>query len=302
MRKRNLLLLSLLTVSCLTGFRMFAEDVDLTHLIVNNDFEYVAEDVPHTWNTWKPKSANDNHGYTTFYGWECDLSVLGGDSQGFNKDVENQHGTYGCWIGNNGVFPDLWEFSQIITGLEAGNYKVQCLLSGTKRPTSQRLFANQNVQYFKSETDYEYNQTEGEIATFAGYEDTPADKTLSEMVVYTTIEAGEPLKIGIRTGGTKGDGTIAPSANPAWGWFKVDYFRLTKVDNIPAGISNLEQKFNYHVNNGTLTVHGLGAYVVYNINGVKVAEVDNAEMSVDLMKGIYIVRTLNSSAFKVVVN
>lgn len=303
MRKKNLLVLSLVAVSFLTVPKMFAADEDLTHLIVNNDFEYVAENVPHIWSTWKPKDAATNQGYTEFYGWTCDLDILGGTSQGINTDMENHHGTYGCWIGSSNVFPAFWEFSQTIEGLTAGSYKVQCLLSGTKKPTSQRLFANNNVQYFKSEADYELNQTAGEIATFAGYSDPAFDKTLSEMVVYTTIEEGQPLKIGIRTGGIKGDGTTAASANPAWGWFKVDYFRLTKLDNIPSGINDPEVKVGYFVNNGKLTVKGVDAYVVYNISGAKIAEVvgDAANMSVDLMKGIYIVRPQSSKAFKVVV-
>lgn len=300
--RKILLVLSLIAVFSLTGQKMSAEDVDLTHLIVNNDFEYIAEGVPHIWSTWKPKDAATNQGYTEFYGWTCDLSVLGGTSQGFNMDMENHSGTYGCWIGSSTTFPDFWEFSQTITGLEAGNYKVECLLSGTKKPTSQRLFANENVQYFKSEADYEFNQTPGEIATFAGYADTPADKTLSPMVVYTTIEAGEDMKIGIRTGGIKGDGSTAPSSNPAWGWFKVDYFRLTKVDETHTGINNPEVIADYFVNNGRLTVKGVDAYVVYNINGTKIAEVsDPANMSVDLQKGVYIVRTQNLEAFKLVV-
>ncbi len=291
----------LVAISLLTGIKMYAEDIDLTHLIINNDFEYVAEGVPHTWDTWKPKDPATNQGYTEFYGWECDLEVLGGSSQGINKDVENQHGTYGCWIGSNTGFPELWEFSQTITGLEAGTYKVQCLMSGTKLPTSQRLFANQNVQYFKSEADYENNQTPGEIATFAGYSNPEFDRTLSEMVVYTTIGEGDSLKIGIRTGNKRGDGEVSNSNN--MGWFKVDYFRLTKVDSTTVGINDLEiKKATHFVNNGRLTVKGVDAYEVYNINGAKIAEVNNTgNMSVDLPKGIYVVRTENSETFKVVV-
>lgn len=300
--KKKLLGLSLLAVFCLSGQKLSAQETDLTHLIVNNSFEYVAEGVPHTWTTWKPKDPITNQGYTEFYGWTCDLDVLGGSSQGFNKDAENQDGTYACWIGSSTGFPEFWEFSQTINGLEAGTYKVQCLLSGTKLPTSQRLFANQNVQYFKSEADYENNQTPGEIATFAGYSNPTYDKTLSEMVVYTTIEAGNPLKIGVRTGNVKGDGTTTNANNN--GWFKVDYFRLTKVEG-GVGIDNSQNtndKVTYSVNNSKLTVKGVDAYAVYNINGLKIADVSDAtSTSVDLMQGIYIVRTQNSETFKVVV-
>lgn len=212
------------------------KDVDYTSLIVNNDFEYMAEGVPMTATTWKPKDEATNQGHNQFYGWTLDLDALGGSSQGINKDFSNHHGTYGCWISNSAVFPDFFEFHQTVNNLEAGTYKVQCLLSGTKQPTSQRLFANKNVQYFKSEVDYQQNQTAGEIATFAGYANPAADNQLSEMAVYTTVAKNEPLKIGIRTGSIKGDGTVA---GKQWGWFKVDYFRLTKIDNANASDANL---------------------------------------------------------------
>lgn len=301
--KKNLLGLSLIAGLFLGGQNVLAQDVDLTHLIVNNDFEYMAEGVPMNATTWKPKDAATNQGHTEFYGWTCDISVLGGSSQGFNTDFENHHGTYGCWIGSTNVFPAFWEFSQTITGLEAGNYKVQCLLSGTKRPTSQRLFANNNVQYFMTEANYENNKTEGEIATFANHPLPTFDKTLQEMVVYTTIGAGDPLKIGIRTGGILGDGSTAANANPAHGWFKVDYFRLTKVEDIPNSINDAkETKATYFVNDGKLTVEGVNAYAVYNINGVKVADVSDAvNASVALENGVYIVRTQDAETFKVLV-
>lgn len=306
MRKKLLGLSLVVAVFFSAGQNVFAQDVDLTSLIVNNDFEYVAEGVPHTWTTWKPKDAATNQGYTEFYGWTCDISVLGGNSQGFNKDFQDHHGTYGCWIGSTDYFPEFWEFSQTITGLDAGKYKVQCLLSSTKKTTSQRLFANNNVQYYASEADYENNQTAGEIATFANYPkptNATVDAIVSEMEVYTTIEANEPLKIGIRTGGILSDGSVAPKANPAYGWFKVDYFRLTKVDDNPNSIDNAEgDEVSYTVNNGKLTVEGVDAYSVYSINGVKVADVkDAAGTSVDLGNGIYILQTQNAKTYKVLV-
>ncbi len=365
-------------------------DLNCTDMIVNSDFEYIAQDMPMTGETWKPKDSGTNQGYTQFYGWKCDLDALGGSSQGINKDFENHHGMYGCWISNSSVFPEFFEFYQTIDQPDAGTYKVQCLLSGTKMPTSQRLFANQNVQYFRRESDYPHNQTEGEIATFAGYPNPEADKNLSEMVVYTTIKAGDSLKIGIRTGSVKGDGSIGTSQ---WGWFKTDYFRLTKIDPVYAskadlsaiflsagsldfspektdyaitlpegtriitanaiaaiqdavvtgtGMVNLSSgsgvstitvtaldgvttktytvKYTTDVNNNIdineaparaiwfvndrrLIVKAVDAYTVYNINGVKIAEIKDAvNTAVELKQGVYIVRTeKNAETFKVVV-
>lgn len=225
-------------ISSLKLEKTSASFVDLTHLIVNNDFNYIAKDVPMKASTWKPKDPSVNQGYTEFYAWTCDLNSLNGMSQGINKDFANQSGEYGAWIASSGVFPEFFEFYQIIDkdALGAGTYKVQCLLSGTKLPTNQRLFANQNVQYFKDKGSYPKNQTAGEIATFAGYSNPTADKNLSEMVVYTTISDKDSLKIGIRTGCIKGDGTRGGNQ---WGWFKTDYFRLSKVDPVTAADASL---------------------------------------------------------------
>lgn len=238
MKKFNLFGWSLFFIFFLTGQSVFAEDVDLTNLIINNDFDYIAEGVDMTGEKWKPKEPADNQGYTEFYGWTCDLEALSGTSQGINKDFENQSGTYGAWISSTAPFPDFFEFYQIIDkdDLSAGTYKVQCLLSGTKLATSQRLFANQNVQYFKDEASYAENQLEDEIATFAGYPNPQYDKILSEMVVYTTIGENDSLKIGIRTGNKKSDGTAGGNQ---WGWFKTDYFRLTKIDATKAADATL---------------------------------------------------------------
>lgn len=244
MKKINLPGLFLIAVFFLTGHNLFAQDVDLTHLIVNNDFEYQSEGVENPNGTsWKPQTQDPP---TTFYGWICDFSILNSTSQGINQDfnldgVPTNHGVNGCWVGGNCVLPAFYEFYQTIDkeSLAAGTYKVQCLLSSkTSKRTSQRLFANRNVQYFGEESSYEMNQTEGETATFAGWEG-DYDGHLREMVVYTTIGENDSLKIGIRTGGIKGDGNTAPSANPMWGWIKTDYFRLTKIDQVKAADASL---------------------------------------------------------------
>lgn len=407
--KKNLLGWSLMLAAMLAGPQMFAQNVDMTNLIVNNDFEFIAEGVPMTatlpdgteYKSWKPKETEEkkngktnqswNQGYDKFYGWECELTELSGSSQGINKDLDPLHGTYGAWISSGDVFPEFFEFSQTIAkeNLEAGTYRVEAILGWTKLLTSQRLFANQNVCYPQSEADYEKNQTEGEIATFAGYEKPAADKETKELKVYTTIEAGDSLKIGVRTGCINGKGEKAAKNH---GYFKVDYFRLTKVDvdnsdvkNITLSAGNITfdskvttydvtlpqgtrevtptvelvvedatvagaetvnfaesatgtstvtvtsydkttsktytinytvegweapnavdaiaaENVNCFVSNGMLTVEGVEAYEVYNINGTKVAEVyDNINSRVALNQGIYLIKTPNTGVYKVVV-
>jgi hypothetical protein len=207
-----------------------------TALIVNSSFEYAREGQLIAsgidgWNNsaWRPKRAAEGE----FYGWKVtswDFRASDNYSQGMNQDNTNREGNYACWIAGNRAFPDFWEFYQVIPAdrLEPGTYRVQCRLAveDVKR-TSQRLFANQSVQYHGTENQYAANLTADEISTFAGHPGGTGN--LQEMTVYTTIGAGDSLKIGIRTGRIKGDGSTAGNADPLHGWFKADYFRLERV-------------------------------------------------------------------------
>lgn len=239
---------SLLLILFLVGQNVSAQDTDYTNLIINNDFELapdancnpisiVADMDGWLTNAWRPTSTSCI--VKQFYGWtwqvgfvnESGANILGNNSQGINQDFENINGSYACWIGGNYLLPTLTEFYQIIDKdkLSAGTYKVQCRLGVEEgKRTSQRLFANNNVQYHGTASQYAKNLTEGERSTFAGWGSNV--KLGQEMVVYTTITDDEPLRIGIRTGSIKGDGSMATKTSPMWGWFKVDYFRLTKLD------------------------------------------------------------------------
>jgi hypothetical protein len=218
------------------------QESPLTNLIVNNSFEYADEGVLVSSIPNGTGRMDDSGNYRIkrntpdgeFYGWNVtnwNFRTSGNYSQGINKDMTARHGEYGVWIAGDQTFSDFWEFYQVIPAgsLEAGTYKVQCRLAveDAKR-TSQRLFANQNVQYHGAESQYPSNLTPGETNTFAGYPSGTSD--LREMTVYATINEGDSLKIGIRTGRIKGDGTAAGNASALWGWFKVDYFRLEKVE------------------------------------------------------------------------
>ena len=48
------------------------------------------------------------------------------------------------------------------------------------------------------------------------------------MSVMVTLKDGESLKLGIRSSNFKADGTR--STNDSHGWFKVDHFRLQRID------------------------------------------------------------------------
>ena len=137
--------------------------------------------------------------------------------------------------------PNVYELSQTIPAskLGAGTYLVTCLLGTQKdKMANCRLFANKNVQYYGKESDYTSSMlTSGETNTFAGYGPSGSGKmTLRQMAVMVTLEEGESLKLGIRSSNYKADGSR--STNDSHGWFKVDHFRLQRIDaeEIPNGI------------------------------------------------------------------
>ncbi len=235
-----------LTLGMMSVFSVSAQDVDYTNQVINNSFEYAWEgqiagapgaDTPATgWknsNSWRPRYTSNTSGHNTFYGWEVtDWSCGTGtnDAQSLESSGTPRDQTFDICIFGNGAFPVFWELSQNINGLPAGTYKVQARLAvDPAKRTTQRLFANNNVQYQGTVLNYVKAQfTAGENNTFAGY--TGSATALDEMVVYTTIGENQPLKIGIRTGGRKIDGTMAAAADPLWGGFRADYFRVTKLD------------------------------------------------------------------------
>ncbi len=259
---------------------------DLTNLIVNNSFEYACDGTMLDANGDQvvddshAAKGKDGNGYRVknsvekqFYGWSVtnwDFATATNNSQGMNRDyspINKLHGSFGVWLGGDltfkvdGLDTNSFEFYQTIDkeNLSAGTYKVQCLLAVEDgKRTSQRLFANQSVQYHGTQAQYAANQTAGEVATFAGWPS--GTSNLQEMKVYSTIGEEESLKFGIRTGDIKGDGTIAASSNPLWGWFKVDYFRLVKLD--PADAANADLS-NITLSAGTLTFDA--ATTSYNV-------------------------------------
>lgn len=136
-----------------------------------------------------------------------------------------------------------------------------------------RLFANDNVQYYGMEMDYDKNLTPGEHNTFAGYiGGAPNTFVLQDMYVYVDIKDGDDLTFGIRSSNTNADGTKGTDNKN--GWFKTDFFRIYKVDATD-GID------------ATTAANGKTAKGVYNIKGQKVG----AELSDNhnLPSGLYVV-------------
>ncbi len=190
-------------------------------LLINPDFEY---DSTGTLNT----DGDTQRGVP--YGWNI-VGNLAGNSFGINNDAKNYNGNNLCWM-NSFPMPEEFELSQTIESgkLPEGTYLVRCRLwvEENKKGTC-RLFANNQVQYFGFESDYPNLLTPGEDNTFAGYTGSNSDNfQLKEMAVAVRIKNGEDLKIGIRTSNKKKDGTFDSTGNN--GWFKVDHFRLDRLN------------------------------------------------------------------------
>jgi hypothetical protein len=240
-------------------------NTDYTSFIINNDFDYVAEGV--LWNDNSnpnyPKFPNDISTFVSncfrpviqndlaitvdthaeFYGWKMsDWNFLFTNANGTTPTQSigigggnnNFHISTAMWLaGNNSMsMPENFEFYQIVDkdNISAGTYKVTCILGiQSDYHTSQRLFANQNVQFYGKEANYVTNKTEGEIYSYAGYAPTGSADDGRGMKVYVTVSEGDSIKLGLRSGKNTGDGRTPATGNVA-GWFKVDYFTLTKIN------------------------------------------------------------------------
>ncbi len=205
------------------------EDLTLTEALIENyDFEY-----NHDGQLNQP----GNIGRGIPAGWQSKGELKKGsnglDSYGVNQDALNYHGNNVCWINSVPMPSDFWLYQTIPAGkIEPGVYKISCMLwVENSKKTNCRLFANQNVQYYGYESDYTRLLTDGEINTYAGYAGGDASAiTLRDMEVFVTVGEGEDLSFGIKTSNRKNDGS---SATDNAGWFKVDYFRINKVSEVP---------------------------------------------------------------------
>lgn len=307
------------TINFVTG-----DDINFTNLIVNNDFEFAPDvncqpvAVSPGINGWDASGTScwrlSKSSCTSkqFYGWTHNQSLLGtSTSQGINADGVNKHGNWVAWIGGNKSGLTEFEFSQTINSnqIQAGTYKVQCLMAIGKngKRVSQRMFANNNVQYFGPYYKYTLNKKESENYSFAGYPEF-FETQMKEMVVYVTIANGESLKMGIRTNNMEGDGDITSTQYSPM--FKMDYFRLVKIApanatdaslaKIALSIGNLNfsrEKTTYDVQlpTGTKTIT---ASAFANIQDVKVTGDGNVDVSTGTGVSRIVVTALDGTTSK----
>lgn len=231
--------------------------VDYTSRIVNPSFELTSEGVTNAalLRIIEPYGWKFNHQFAINTGTTPGLVYLGNNSQGINNDTHNRDGNWNYWFSGSSVLPEFVEFYQEIgtagNYLPAGTYQITCRMTIiTSKITTQRLFANNVVEYYGTSTDYGENITTGEDFSFAGHAiDTSNPGTLKDMGVTITLDGNTALKIGVRTSSVMSNGTGAIAANPTFGWFKVDHFRLVKLDGAAIDIS----LSGINVTNGVLT-------------------------------------------------
>ena len=253
-----------------------------------------------------------NPGFETndFSGWTWS-GATGYTWTGVNVDAINStNGTHdaGIW---NATFGDV-ELSQTITGLPNGLYTVTADLMGSKnsttsRLTTQRLFANGKCMLFGPGTTY---STENlailgatEQYSFGDYTETLNDDgPLLKLSVTAPVTDGT-LTLGIRTNGkTSTLGYTFPNltAGDGHGWFKVDNFTMTFNSALTTEISKIPDQVFYTLIEGQLRVKNVESFVVYNLQGMKVADVrqNTSNTMIILKSGVYLVKTI-SGTFKV---
>ena len=211
------------------------EDLTLTEqLIENYDFEY---------NHDCQLNAVGNIGRGIPCGWESKGELKKGanglDSYGVNQGAANYHGNNVCWMNSVPMPDEFWLYQTIpASKLTPGKYRVCCKLwVEVNKKTNCRLFANQNVQYYGYDYDYTNLLTPGEVNTYAGYAGGSTDNfELRDMEVTVDVAEGEDLTIGIKTSNQRNNGERSTSDNA--GWFKVDFFRIHKMDETTGIVDN----------------------------------------------------------------
>lgn len=201
-------------------------------------------------------------------------------SYGVSKDAQAKtiEGGYICWVMPYKPLDLLELYQEIPVGyaqgqLPPGEYVVSCRLTvmgatnSDRRFTTQRLFAKtatQNkVQYFGNATDYDQNLTAGEDATYANWisENTSSNSLmyLRPMSVTMTVNAGETLRVGLKTGNKAKDGTVQIGTDV--GWFKLDALRIVKKDALQDDHTNKIVNSNFELKEGNKPIGGIRDWV-----------------------------------------
>jgi hypothetical protein len=197
-----------------------------------------------------------------------------GQAVGVNYDVTQLPPADGHYRGLYSFFMNvsnqpLYEYTlwQDVKGLPAGKYHLTCfmLVTSEQRHCTQRLFANDQVQFFGEATDYNlayqlsYDEKEkydaGQLAVnYAGY--APNADNFKLMSLDVDVEAGGTLTLGLKTSNVQSDGTIKSGQHV----MRIDNFRLEllELDSgttklAPAISDKVEKSVQYYTLSGIAT-------------------------------------------------
>lgn len=216
-----------------------AGEEDITSCINNSDFELTEgmivdgsnfRGIPTGWKAWGKRGETK---YTQDPGVK-DTEFLPGQSYGENGGcAATRHADKSYWL-NPSTMPDDLKLYQEVA-LEAGNYRLTCLLSpmsqGDDQFTNLRLYAGDNASYFGSEDKYGENLGSETNKTFMGYsvDMDGGDPRMKLMTLEFTLAEAATIELGIRTGNMQKNGD---RGNDNRGRFRCDYFTLTKIENL----------------------------------------------------------------------
>lgn len=295
-----------------------ADPNDYTSHIVNPSFdEVLVNNVPtllKTYNIGTYDAADPQRGVP--YGWHDIIddsenptpNTAMGQSYGVNTDANGIHGSKQMWAMRT-PFPSSYTLYQDVTGLPAGRYKVSCTMYvQSSFLTTQRLFANNNVQYFATEYDYLLNLNSNENNTYAGNATSGTGYAdglfLRNMSVEVNVAENENLRLGIKSSNKKADGSLATGTE---GWFKADNFRLqvlslansTKKVEL-SNVKVITQKGGCWISTADesqlqVKIVSATGQTVYN------GEINSNKSWIPLQQGLYVVNVSGKGSLKVLV-
>lgn len=210
-------------------------------------------------------------------------------------------GYFSFWAGINGM-PE-YTLYQDVAGLPSGTYRVSCYMYvPADRFRTQRLFANNKVQFFGQVTDYDLEKQltlEEKTKLAAGqltvsYANYVGGGEFQPMSVDVNVQSGESLRLGVTTSGVDKLGVTGTDNS---GIIRIDYFRLQRISDITTTVNNVKnagfsvsgQKNGFFLNMDKAT---LANVKVLSLSGqaVYTSQVNSTNTWITLPQGLYIVQ------------
>lgn len=208
---------------------------------------------------------------------------------------------FSFWAGITGM-PE-YTLYQDVAGLQSGTYRVSCYMYvPADRFRTQRLFANNKVQFFGQVTDYDLDKQltlEEKTKLAAGqltvsYANYVGGGEFQPMSLDVNVQSGESLRLGVKTSGVDKLGVTGTDNS---GIVRVDYFRLQRISDITTTVNNVEntgfsvigQKNGFFLNMDKAT---LANVKVLSLSGqtVYASQVNSTNTWITLPQGLYIIQ------------